>query len=196
MGTLICTIELEKEKGKGITITIGNEEDKITQTLSMDGTRITLTVKKGDDAKDVSTITQTFDSVTVVAKTVTVTCTDFKVDAKGPDAKGTVTVASAKASKYTSDDTLTLSSAKTLSAESTDADVKLTGNTKVALAGGSTGTLDLEASKTKLCGGQTAIEGTQQASLKGPAIDVKASANLAMSAGASASLKGALVSLG
>lgn len=89
MGTLICTIELEKEKGKGITVTIGNEEDKITQILSMDGTSITLTVKKGDDAKDMSTITQTFDNVTVVARTVTVTCTDFKVETTGPNAKGT-----------------------------------------------------------------------------------------------------------
>ena len=196
MGTLICTIELEKEKGKGITVTIGNEEDKITQILSMDGTKITLTVKKGDDAKDVSTITQTFDSVTIVAKTVTVTCTDFKVEAAGPDAKGTVTVKSAKASSYASDDTLSLSSAKSLSAESKEADVKITGKTKVAAAGGSTGTLDLEAAKTKLSGGETAIEGTTKASVKGPAIDVKASASLAMSAGASASLKGATVALG
>jgi hypothetical protein len=88
VGTLICTIDLDKEKGKGITVTIVNEDDAITQTLSMDGTSITLTVKRGNDAKDRSTITQTFDSVTVEAKTVTLTCTDLKVNVTGPDAKG------------------------------------------------------------------------------------------------------------
>jgi hypothetical protein len=191
VGTLICTIDLDKEKGKGVTVTVVNEDDSITQTISMDGTSITLTVKKGDAADDTSTITQTFDSVKVVAKTVNVTCTDFKVDAKG-----TVTVKSAKASSYKSDDTLALESAKALTAKSTTADVTLTGTTKVAATGGSTGKLVLDASNAKLNGVQAVLEGTAQASVKGAAVDVKASAALQMSGGAMASLKGALVTLG
>lgn len=188
MGTLVCTIDLDKEKGKGVTVTIVNEDDSITQTISMDGTSITLTVKKGGDT---STITQTADKVEVVAKTVNVTCTDFKVDAKG-----TVTVKSAKASSYKSDDTLALESAKALTAKSTTADVTLTGTTKVAATGGSTGKLVLDASNAKLNGVQAVLEGTAQASVKGAAVDVKASAALQMSGGAMASLKGALVTLG
>ena len=43
MGTLVCTVELDK--AKGVTVKVENADDQITQTVVMDGTSITITVK-------------------------------------------------------------------------------------------------------------------------------------------------------
>ncbi|HVJ88906.1 MAG TPA: hypothetical protein VM580_03820, partial [Labilithrix sp.] len=58
--TLICSVELNKEKDKGITVKIQNSSGQITQTFQMDGTKITVTVK---GAQSTSTITQDSESL-------------------------------------------------------------------------------------------------------------------------------------
>ena len=71
MGTLVCTVELDKEKG--VTVKVENADDQITQTVVMDGTSITITVKGSEET---STYVQKQDSVII-------TCKDFTVDATG-----------------------------------------------------------------------------------------------------------------
>ena len=71
MGTLVCRIELNKAKGKGIMVTVENADASITQTMVFDGTAITTKVQ-GTTAT--STITQDQESVTIK-------CNDFTVDA-------------------------------------------------------------------------------------------------------------------
>lgn len=66
MGTLICRVELSKHQG--IILTVENKDDQITQTIVMDGTAITTTVKGSDET---STITQIQDSVAIKCKTFT-----------------------------------------------------------------------------------------------------------------------------
>ena len=67
MGKLACRIELNKQNG--ITVTVENEEGGITQTLVMDGDAITITCA---GQEQVSTITQTSDSISITCKTFTV----------------------------------------------------------------------------------------------------------------------------
>lgn len=59
-GKLVCRIELDKEKG--IILTVENDDQKITQTIVMDGTNITTTVKGSDHT---SAITQKKDGIQI-----------------------------------------------------------------------------------------------------------------------------------
>jgi hypothetical protein len=63
MGTLVCRIELDKMTGAKVTIE--NADGKITQTIHMDGTKITTKVQ---GEKDTSTIEQIADTITVTVK--------------------------------------------------------------------------------------------------------------------------------
>ena len=58
--TLICSVELNKEKGQGIIVKVQNASGQITQTIQMDGTKVTVTVK---GAQSTSTITQDSESL-------------------------------------------------------------------------------------------------------------------------------------
>ncbi len=66
MGTLVCRVELDKEKG--LVFTVENKDGSITQTAVLDGESITLT-NKGKD--DVSSITQKPDSIAIKCKSFT-----------------------------------------------------------------------------------------------------------------------------
>ena len=81
MANLICTLKLSKTHGEGLTLTIFNKDDEVTQTVTMDGTTLTLTVAKGDDLK--STFTQTADTIAIKCKTFTVEA--GKVDLTGAE---------------------------------------------------------------------------------------------------------------
>jgi hypothetical protein len=66
MGTLVCRVELDKTKG--IVLTVENAEGNITQTVVMDGTKITTSVK---GSSETSTIIQKEDSIHIDCKTFT-----------------------------------------------------------------------------------------------------------------------------
>src|SRR4029450_5593330 len=90
--TLICWVELKKTNGDGITINVQNDSGKVTQTIPLDGTPLTVTVKGEDSTstitqdatkiihevkgpQETSTITQVQDKITVKVKA-------FEVDAE------------------------------------------------------------------------------------------------------------------
>jgi len=100
MSTLICTVEMSKEKG--VTIKVTDSDGKVTQTVTMDGTTMTLKVV---DSSNTSTITQKADSIVIK-------CKDFQVDAE------TITCASTGATKHSSGDTLAVSSTGDMSLSS------------------------------------------------------------------------------
>ncbi|GIW70579.1 MAG: hypothetical protein KatS3mg102_0121 [Planctomycetota bacterium] len=90
MGTLVCRVELDKNKG--ITLTVENADGKITQTVQMDGTAIITTVK-GD--QQTSTITQKQDSIAIQCKEFTleaetITCKSSKDTLQQAQGKYTV----------------------------------------------------------------------------------------------------------
>src|SRR5690242_7053330 len=108
MGTLVCTIEMDKKDG--LTVTINNENGKVKQTIKMDGTTITLTV-----AGESATSTTTQDS-----SKISIACKQFELKAEE-----TISISSGKASTYKSDDALDITSAKNMTLHS-NADVKVT----------------------------------------------------------------------
>lgn len=166
MGTLVCRIELNKESG--VTVTVENADDKITQTFHLDGTAITTTVK-GDET---STIKQD-------QKSVTITCKDFKVDAE------TITCSSEKATKFTSKDIFSVDSTKdtkitseaklvqkaTQDASLEGMNVKIKATTDAKIDG-----LNVKAKgsvEASLEGVQLKLKGTAKAELAGAMVDVK-----------------------
>ncbi len=109
MGTLICKVELDKVKG--ITVTVDNEDGKITQTVTMDGTTLTIKVK-GD--KETSTYEQKQDSIKIKVK-------EYLLEAE------TITCKSTKATLHDSKDTFTQTSSKAMKIETQDKlDIKAT----------------------------------------------------------------------
>lgn len=200
MGTLVCTIEMDKQKG--ITVKVNNADANIVQTVVMDGTSITLKVA---GASDTSTVVQKADSVTV-------TCKDFKVDAD------TVTLLSKQASKWTSQQTLTLESTQDMSftsqaklTQSATADAKLSSTANVNVeATGQLGLKGLSASmqatggEAKVDGLTLKLSGKTQAEMSGAMAKVAGQATLDLEAQGMANLKasgitsvgGALVKLG
>lgn len=193
MGKLVCTVELDKEKG--VTVKVENADDQITQTVEMDGTSITITVKGSEET---STIVQKQDSVTI-------TCKDFTVDATG-----TLTLKSAKASSWKSEDTLTVESTKDMSFtssaklnQSASSDASLSSNANVAIEAANK--LDMKAMQTSLVasGGDNKVEGinlkmagSAQAELGAPMVKVAAQAKLGLESSGMSELKGSITSVG
>src|SRR5215203_2452067 len=92
---LVCTVEMSKDSG--ISIKVENADGGITQTITMDGTTLTMTVAGEDET---STFTQKADSIAIK-------CKDFSIEASN-----TITCTSTKATTHKSDDTVTIQSAK------------------------------------------------------------------------------------
>jgi hypothetical protein len=189
MGILFCKIELDKVKGA--TITIDNPDAKISQTVSLDGTSLTLKVV-GDKAT--STYVQTQDQIHV-------TVDDFRLDAK------TITITSSQASSWKSEDTfcaesskdLTLKTSSKLNAEAAG-DAKLSGDNTTLLAK-SAATIEGMNTTVK---GSTALKGegakvefksTGQAGFEGAVVKVKASGMLTAEASGVATFKGAVTNI-
>ena len=197
MGTLVCRVELNKTTG--ITIKVENADGKITQTVTMDGTTMTLKCL-GEQAT--STIVQKSDSIAI-------TCKTFTLDAD------TITCTSTKATKHESKDVFDLISTKDMSLTSSaklvekatsdcnisGSNVAVKGDIKVSLAAPTVeGTADGSA---KLSGAQLALSGTATAELKAPKVDVTAdgmltvkSSGIATFQGSATSLKGSILNIG
>jgi hypothetical protein len=145
VSTLICTVEMSKSAG--VTIKVTDSDGKVTQTVTMDGTTMTLKVA---DSSNTSTITQKADSVVIK-------CKDFQVDAE------TITCASTGATKHSSGDTLAVESTGDMSLSSK---AKLTGSatSDVEISG-----MNIKASATteaSLAGMTVKAEATQALTLK------------------------------
>ena len=174
MGTLICTIEMDKNDGLTVTI----KGDSITQTVKMNGTTIELKVV-GDDGTSV---------ITQSATKVSIACKQFEVKAEE-----TVSISSGKASTYKSSTTLAVESAQAMTLKS-DAEIEGKGQKGMALEGAE-GKLDLTLSGGKLSGPTVELAG--QATLKGKAPQVKMNSDAMMSLESSGlcTLKGSLTNV-
>ena len=169
MGTLICTIEMDKKDG--LTVTIRNDDGNVTQTIKMNGTTIELKVV---DAQATSTITQS-------AAKVSVACKQFEVKAEE-----TVFVSSGKTSTYESGTDMTLKS---------DTQIAATGQNAIALTGGTTSKLELAAAAAKLSGTNVDLTGQAQLSGKAPTVELKSDGILNLESSGMATLKGSLTSV-
>jgi hypothetical protein len=193
MGKLVCTVELDKEKG--VTVKVENADDQITQTVVMDGTSITITVKGSEET---STYVQKQDSVVI-------TCKDFTVDATG-----TLTLKSAKASSWNSQDVLTVESTKDMSLTSqakltqkatqdatlkSDAKVGIEAATNLDLKGMQT-TLVASGGENKIEGVTLKMEGKSQAELSSAMTKVSGQGKLGLESSGVAELKGAMTTVG
>lgn len=191
MGTLVCKVELDKQKG--ITVTVENADGKITQTVTMDGTTLTIKVQ---GESDTSTITQKADSIAIKCKT-------FTLDAE------TITCKSEKATLHQSSDTFDIKSTKDLTIQSqakivekATQDMALSGmNVEVKAsqaltAKGPTGvTIQAAGGEAKVQGLSLALKGDTGAKLEGLKVDVKADTMLNAEGGAMATLKGQLTNV-
>ncbi|AKQ65484.1 hypothetical protein A176_002396 [Myxococcus hansupus] len=190
MAKLICTIELDKEKG--LTLKVEDPDGKVSQTLTLDGTALTLEVKSDSDT---STVVQKADSITLTCKALT-------VDAEN------ITLQSKKGSVWKSQETLQVESAKDMSFTSSEkltqkatGDASLTSEGKVAVKAtealalegkqvqveAKSGPLTLKSPKLELSGKETQMEG---ATLK-----VSTSGDFEVSSKGVATLEGSTVNI-
>lgn len=132
MGTLVCTIEMDK--AAGITVTVANADASITQTIKMNGTSIVTTVA-GSAAT--STITQDQSKISIA-------CKQFEVTAEE-----TITLSSTQASTYKSGAALTVQSAAGMTLKS-DATVAVKAN--ASLSAEASGVTTLKGSVTNVQG--------------------------------------------
>ena len=112
MGTLICRVELDKDKG--VTVSVDSGDGKMLQTIVMNGKQIIVTCK---GEKGTSTITQDPESIAIA-------CKKFSVDAEE-----TITMNSKKAFTIDSKDVLSAKSAKAMSLQT---DAAFTAKSKAA----------------------------------------------------------------
>lgn len=184
MGTLVCTIEMDK--AAGLTVTIKNADGKITQTVKMDGTMIELKVA-GESATSV--IQQNSEKITI-------TCKQFEVKAEE-----TIDLSSGKASTWKSDDTLTVQSAKDMTLKS-DANVSVSGQkiaaegqTEVSLSGASTSTVSLASAGATVSSGGKLELSQSQAAMSGVQVQVKADGMMSLESSGIATLKGSMTNV-
>jgi hypothetical protein len=192
MGKLVCTVEMDKEKG--VTVKVENAEGKITQTVVMDGTSITFKVQGNSET---STVVQKEDSITI-------TCKDFTVDATG-----TLTLKSAKASSWASQDILKVESTKDMTldskakfTQSSTQDASLSSKANVSVE--ATSNLELKGLKTSVAAKtDNVLEGTNlkmsakaQAELSSPMTKVAGTGKLGLESSGIAELKGSMTTVG
>ncbi|MBJ6765245.1 hypothetical protein DRW03_28715 [Corallococcus sp. H22C18031201] len=193
MGTLVCKIELDKEKG--ITVQIDNADDQITQTMHLDGTSITIKVK---GPSETSTIVQKADSIVV-------TCKDFTLDTD------TITMKSKSTSAWTSQDTLSVKSTKDMSLTtnakltqtatsdaklSSSANVNIEATSNLAMKGNMAASMVTSGGEAKVQGVTLKLAGQAQSELSGAMTKVSATGKLDLEASGLANLKGSITSVG
>lgn len=193
---LVCSIELSKENG--ITVKVENAKGKITQTIHMDGTTLTTTVKGKDST---STITQKVGQVLTKVKgkketstidqkdqSVTVKVKNFTVDAE------TVTMKSKKDSKHTVGAKLTMTSKKDATIKS---NAKMTVKSMKAMTLSTTDKLTAKAIKDILCKGKNAqLNGMAKAVVKGGMAATVDATKVDVKAKAQANVAGAITNVG
>jgi phage baseplate assembly protein gpV len=182
MAKLVCTVELSKETG--ISIKVENAEGGITQTITMDGTTLTLKVA---GQTDTSTFTQKADSIAIKCKTFSI------------DADDTITCTSKKATKHHSDDTLTLESTKDLTltssaklVQSAVSDLTLAGANVKATAQSAA---SLKGLTTEIAGDQSLALKATQVNLSGAQVAIKADAQLGAESSGVATLGGSMTTI-
>jgi hypothetical protein len=166
MGTLVCRIELDKKKG--VLLTVENGDDKITQTIVMDGTSITTTVKGSEET---STITQKQDSIAMNCKT-------FTLDAE------TITCKSTKETLHESGQNFDIKSGKNIGVAADSAAEYKAMDTTIE-----------STSKTEINGGTLVLSGSGSAELKGASIKLDAKGLMDLATGGAATLKGSIVNI-
>lgn len=166
MGNLVCRVELDKKKG--IVLTVENGEGKITQTVVMDGTKITTTVK---GANETSTITQQQDGVQI-------DCKAFTLNAE------TIKCVSTKETLHESGQDFNIKG-------KSNVNVSATSNAKYSAMNS---TME-STSETKVNGMTLKFSGTASAELKSPSITVDAAGMMDLKASGIANLKGAIVNI-
>lgn len=189
MGTLVCRVVMSKTEG--VTVTVENADGKITQTVTMDGTTLTLKVA---GQSDTSTWTQKADSIHIK-------CKEFKLDAE------TITCTSTQDSKWTSQAKLSLTSTQDMALK-TDAvlDMKATSDAKLKAM-----SVDVKADTdvklkglnfsaegsvgAKLKAAQVEIQGQAKVGMKAPMVEIKADAMLTAESSGVAQLKGAITTV-
>jgi len=209
--TLVCRIELDKKDG--VTVTVENSKDKITQTIILDGTAITTTVK---GKSDVSTITQKQDIVTTKVKSksdtstitqkaesVAVKCKNYSVNAE------TIKMTSTKATTHTSKDKYSVTSTKDMSVKSMSkfSLVSMKGmqakSGPCVMSAKPSGTLQIKAPMAKLQGmTKVDVKGGASAKMSAAKVEVSGKAMAALEAPITnvgkvkTSIKGAIVTVG
>jgi hypothetical protein len=195
MGTLVCTLELNKAKGQGLILTIVNADDNITQTVQMDGTQMRFKVQGPGGT---STITQKDDSIAIACKTFSVTADE------------TITCTSTGASTYESKDKLDVKSASDMTLTS---QAKLGATSSAAMSFDSSDTLGVTStgdmtlsSQGNVTGSATTnltLSGQAQVQVSAPSITINAdgqldakSSGIATLEGSITNVKGNLVNLG
>jgi len=182
----VCSIEVSKTAG--FSFKLQNDTGKTTQTITLDGTTLTITVKgekststvtqtaeqielKVVGEQDTSTLTQTADQVEIKVKT-------FKVDAE------TVEIKSSKTSSYEATETLAMKSTKDMTIASS-AKLAVSSTSDMSLA--SSAKLDQSATAdATLKGNNTTVEamlkltakGSSEVAVSGTKIGVTADAKL------------------
>lgn len=196
--TLICSVELSKTNGNGITIKVQNDSGKVTQTIQLDGTTLTVTVKGENSTSTItqdatkivheikgpsetSTITQVQDKITVKVKS-------FEVDAE------TVLVKSSQDSTHEAKGKLTMTSTGDMSQSSKAKwTAESTGAMKLDTKDGLTASALMDAS---ISGKNATLEGKMKMTAKG-GTDAEVSAlKVAVSGTAKADFTAPMATLG
>lgn len=176
MAKLVCTLEMSKERG--VTITVVNADDGITQTVTLDGTSLTLKVVGKSDQ---SSLTQT-------AEAIRIACKDFEVVASNSivgTAANTIDLESTKG------DTTMTSGANWVQSAIDDSKISAT-NVKV------------EASSAATIGGATAglsatqslsLTGTAEATMSGGSVTVSADGTMSLKSTGTATLEGSMTTI-
>jgi hypothetical protein len=167
MGTLVCRVELDKIKG--IILTVENGDGNITQTVVMDGTKITTTVK---GASQTSTITQAQDSIQI-------DCKAFTLNAE------TIKCISTNETLHQSGQDFTIKSSANINATATSNATYKAMNSTIE------STLE-----TKVSGLTLKYAGSASAELKAPSVTVEATGILDLKSSGVANLKGSIINIG
>lgn len=166
MGTLVCRVELDKKKG--IVLTVENAQGKITQTVVMDGTKVTTTVK---GSSETSTIVQKEDSIQI-------DCKAFTLNAE------TIKCISTKETRHESGQDFAIKSTNNINVSATNAAKYTAMNTTME-----------STSETKMSGMTLKLSGTASAELKAPSITVDATGMMELKSSGIVNLKGTMVTI-
>ncbi|MFY0567098.1 hypothetical protein ACN28E_25115 [Archangium lansingense] len=186
MATLICTLEMDKEKG--LTIKVEDPDGKHTQTVTIDGKAITLEVKNDSDT---STVVQKPDAVTITCKTFTLETDTIKLESKKDSewrSSGELKFKSEKEMSLTSNAKLTQKAAAGASLTS-DANIQLKASAKLELEGVMS-KLEAKDGELELKGSTLKLNGTSKAEMTAPQIEVSATGQLNLESTGEANLKG------
>jgi hypothetical protein len=199
MGTLVCRVELDKEKG--LILTVENKDGKITQTAVLDGDTITITCK-GNGEDKTSTITQKPESIEIKCKEFTLDATKITCTSKEDstyESTGKMDIKSTK--DMTLDSSAKLTGKATSNAELSGANVTVSADSKAELKGMNT-TID-GTTKTEVKGLELKLSGTTKAEMDGLKVAISSNTILDLKAtgivnvdGQMANVKGTLTKVG